>query len=184
VGEPSRLRPAGSPPSARRRRWKGRLTPSKASRVGPAMPMPEVTGVDTSLMDVPQWPPRSSESLAGRSRLAESGTPAPAGDYANTHLCVAFRLICDKSESGAHLAPRADPNRRPRPKRSYLALLGALGVLVGLALATTIRTRVDRPAAALAHALRNVSTTSAPTRTRTGSQSRKPADAPKTHRPM
>jgi hypothetical protein len=45
-------------------------------------------------------------------------------------------------------------------RNEYLALLGTLGVLVGLTLATTIRTRVDRPAASLAHALRNVSMTS------------------------
>ncbi len=69
-------------------------------------------------------------------------------------------------------------------RNEYLALLGALGVLVGLALATTIRTRVDRPAAALAHALRNVSTASANPHADRLAEPKTRRPAPKTHRPM
>ena len=90
---------------------------------------------------------------------------------------VVFRLFRDNQSQA--LTSLLVPTRiADLVRNECLALLGTLGVLVGLALASTIRTRVDRPAAALAHALRNVSTTSAPTRTRTASQSRKPLTCP------
>ena len=60
-----------------------------------------------------------SLSPAALSGGTERGaTKFPGGGRRRRDPRVAFRLIRDKSESGAHLAPRADPNRRPRPKRS------------------------------------------------------------------